>query len=130
MARIKFSVLLITAIALVACTSAWAAPARLDRSVTELDNGTYLIKIDVASTGAGIYGLRLVDPTGSIVDVYAPRGWVAVTDGEAYGARTASRPIKSGKRLQFLVHSTRTDVQYTWSVHGPMKQIGAPGTLK
>ena len=130
MARIKISVLIITAIALVASGSAWAAPARIARSVTELDNGTWLIKIDVASTGAGIYGLKLVDPTGSIVDVYAPKGWVAVSDGEAYAARTADRPVKSGKSLQFLVHSTRKDVQYTWTVHGPLKQIGAPGTLR
>ncbi|MBN1885562.1 MAG: hypothetical protein JW876_08575 [Candidatus Krumholzibacteriota bacterium] len=130
MAKLKPCVLFIMAIALVAATSLSAAPATIARSTTELENGTYLIRLDVAATGTSIYGLKLIDPSASIVDVYAPKGWVAVTDGEDYAARTGDRPIKSGGKLQFLVHSKTKDIQYTWTVYDPLKQIGSPGTLK
>lgn len=122
-------VLLTLALLAFISNSALAAAASFSKSVTALEGGNYLIKLKVRATAANIYALRLVDPQSSIIDVYAPKGWCAVTDGEDYLAMTASKPIGTGKTLEFIIHSTSDKVNYTWSVHDLLKQIGETGTM-
>lgn len=116
-------------IGLVASASVLAASAKISKKVTPLDNGNFLIKLNVQATRSGIYGFKLIDPQASIVDVYAPKGWCVVSDGEDFMARTRFEPIRSGKSLEFIIHSKTDDIHYTWSVFGRIKQLGSIDTL-
>ena len=104
--------------------SAFGAAASISKSVTVMEDGRYLIKLRVTSSGQSIYGLKLIDPHASIVDVYAPAGWCIVTDGEDFLARTSTKPLKSGNSAEFIIHSSTDKIEYTWSVHGDLKQLG------
>jgi hypothetical protein len=105
------------------------AVASFKKTVTPMEDGRFLIRLSVRASGKSIYGLRLIDPNASIIDVFAPKGWCAVTDGEDYLARTSTKPIKAGGSLEFIIHSTTDEVSYTWAVYGTLKQLGKPGTL-
>lgn len=131
MARVKTNArIFIIAVALLVFTSAaLGAAANVKKYVTPMEDGNYLVKLNVTASGAGIYAMQLIDPQAAIVDVYAPRGWCVVTDGGDYLARTGSKPIESGKTVEFLIYSKTDDIQYTFSVFGKMEQIGKPGTI-
>jgi hypothetical protein len=101
----------------------------LKKSVTAMEDGKYLIKVRVTASSASIYTLKLQDPKASIIDVYAPKGWCIVTDGEEFLAKTSGAPIKANKTVEFIIHSSSADVSYEYSVHGLLKQIGKPGTI-
>jgi hypothetical protein len=132
MAALRIRVLpLLCAIALLAVMSqaALGAEATIKKSVTPMEDGSFMIKLNVGSTGSDIYGIRLIDPEAAIVNVFAPKGWCAVTDGEDYLAKTLDTPVKSGNPTEFIIHSTSDKVNYSWTVYGKMKQLGNPETL-
>ena len=129
MAALKTRALLVlTSLAILAAFShsAFGAAASISKSVTPMADGNYLVKLKVTSSGTDIYGIRLIDPGASIVNVYAPRGWCAVTDGGDYLARTSGAPLRAGKPVEFIIHSTSDRVDYTWSAYGWLKHIGKP----
>jgi hypothetical protein len=103
--------------------------ASVRKTVTAMEDGRYMIKLRVTASDASIYALKLGDPKAAIVDVYAPKGWCIVTDGEDFLARTSGSPIKSGKTVEFILHSTSADVSYSWTTFGKVKQLGKPGTV-
>jgi hypothetical protein len=105
------------------------AAAKITKSVTAMEGGNYLIKLNVTASGGTVYALQLIDPKGGIVDVYAPKGWCVVTDGGDYLARTGSKPIAPGKSIEFLIHSSTDEINYTYTVFGRLKQLGKPGTI-
>ena len=121
----------LTAIAILALISqsAFGAAASIKKSVTVMEDGKFLVKIKVTASGSNIYGLKLIDPEASIINVYAPRGWCIVTDGEDFLARTSNVPLKAGRTVEFIIHSTSDKINYTWSVFNQMKQLGKPGIL-
>lgn len=103
--------------------------ASVKKSVTAMEDGRYLIRVRVTASSASIYTLKLQDPKASIIDVYAPRGWCIVTDGEDFIAKTSGYPIKANKTVEFIIHSSSADLSYNYSLFGMMKQIGKPGTI-
>lgn len=109
--------------------SALGAEASISKTVIPMEDGRFMIKLNITSTGSDIYGVRLIDPEAAIVNVYAPRGWCAVTDGEDYLARTSETPLKSGSPVEFIIHATSDKVNYSWTVYGRMKQLGKPENL-
>lgn len=114
---------------LIASVSAPLSAASVRKSVTAMEDGRYMIKLRITASDASIYALKLGDPKAAIVDVYAPKGWVIVTDGEDFLARTSGSPIKPGKTVEFILHSTSSDVSYSWTTFGKVKQLGKPGTV-
>jgi hypothetical protein len=114
---------------LIASVPASLSAASVKKTITAMEDGRYLIKLRVTASDASIYALKLGDPKAAIVDVYAPKGWCIVTDGEELLARTSGSPIKSGKTVEFILHSTSADVSYSWSVFGTVNQLGKPGTV-
>ena len=104
--------------------SAFGAAASIKKSVNVMEDGRLLINLRVTSSGQSISGLNLIDPQAAIVDVYAPAGWCIVTDGEDFLARTSTKPLKSGNSAEFIIHSSTDKIEYTWSVHGDLKQLG------
>ena len=84
-----------------------ASAASVRKTVTAMDDGRYMIKLRITASDASIYALKLADPKAAIVDVYAPKGWCIVTDGEDFLARTSGSPSKT---VEFILHSTSADV--------------------
>ncbi|MBN1164340.1 MAG: hypothetical protein JXB45_07160 [Candidatus Krumholzibacteriota bacterium] len=127
----KRMVLLFSTIALLALISqaALGAVVTLEKSVTPMEDGKFLIKIKVRTSSSDVFGLRLIDPRASIVNIYAPRGWCVVTDGEDFLARTSQEPVKTGKPVEFIIHSSSSEVDYTWSAFGLLKQIDQVGKI-
>jgi hypothetical protein len=70
----------------------------------------------------------LIDPEAAMHDLFAPKGWIAVTDGEDFLART-NAPLKDGKSVEFVIYSKSDRIAYTWTAFGKIEQIGKPGTL-
>lgn len=119
----------LTVLLISAGNAVFASGARISRTVTPMEDGKFLIRVKVTSTGESIYGLRLVDPSSSIIDVYAPKQWCIVTDGGDLLARTGTGPVSGGKSVEFIIHSDTDETPYTWVVYGRMKQIGKPATM-
>jgi hypothetical protein len=103
--------------------------ATVKKNVTAMEDGRYMIKLRVTASDASVYALKLGDPQAAIIDVYAPKGWCIVTDGEDLIARTSRNPIKPNTTIEFILHSSSADVSYSWTVFGKMKQLGKPGTV-
>jgi membrane-bound ClpP family serine protease len=108
--------------------SVMAAAPKFTRSVTQMEDGTFMVKVRMTASGNNVYALRLIDPEAAIVDVFAPRGWITVTDGEEFLARSGN-PLKDGKTIEFVLYSRSDKVAYTWTAFGKIKQIGKPGKL-
>lgn len=122
-------VLLASALVLILSVPTMGAPATIKKSVQELAGGSYLIKLVVTASKDGIYGFEIKDPKGSIVDVFAPKGWCILSDGEVGYARTGAMPVTAGKSVEFLIYATSGDGQYVWTFFGAMEQIGKPEVL-
>jgi len=131
MPDIKRFVCIVAAFGLILAMSipALGAPATVKKSVQELENGNYLIKLVVTSTSQGIYAFQFKDTKASVIDVYAPKGWCILSDGEMCLSRTSGSPIAAGKSFEFVIHSTNKDAEYVWTFYGPMNQIGKPEVL-
>jgi membrane-bound ClpP family serine protease len=108
--------------------SATAAVPRFTKSVTPMEGGVFMVKIRMTASGNEVYALRLIDPEAAMVDVFAPRGWVTVTDGEEFLARSGD-PLKDGKTVEFVIYSKSDKIAYTWTAFGKIKQIGKPGAF-
>ena len=126
----KRAVVVFIAILLITITghSVMAAAPKFTKSVTQMEDGAYMVRIRMTASGNDVYALRLIDPEAAIFDVFAPRAWITVTDGEDFLARTHS-PLKDGKSVEFVIYSRSDKVAYTWTAFGKIKQIGKPGTL-
>ena len=105
-----------------------AAAPRFTKSVTPMEDGVFMVRIRMTASGNDVYALRLIDPEAAIVDVFAPRGWITITDGEEFLARSG-KALKDGKAVEFVIYSKSDKVAYTWTAFGKIKQIGKPGTL-
>jgi hypothetical protein len=121
--------LIASALVLLLSVPILGAPATVKKSVQALDGGNYLIKLIVTASKDGIYAFEIKDPKGSIIDVFAPKGWCILSDGEIGLARTGGMPIVAGKSLEFLIHATSGDGQFVWTFFGAMEQIGKPEVL-
>jgi hypothetical protein len=112
----------------IAGQSAMAAAPKFTKSVTPMEDGVFMVKIRMTASGDDVYALRLIDPEAAIEDVFAPRGWITVTDGEEFLARSGNA-LGDGKTVEFVIYSRSDKVAYTWTTFGKIKQIGNPGTL-
>jgi hypothetical protein len=122
-------VLLASVLMLILSVPILAAPATVKKSVQALDGGNYLIKLVVTASKDGIYAFEIKDPKGAIVNVFAPKGWCILSDGEVGLARTGGMPITAGKSLEFIVYATAGDAQFVWTFFGAMEQMGKPEVL-
>jgi hypothetical protein len=121
--------LALAALFLFASVAAIAAPATVKRSVQKLEDGNYIIKLVVTAEKDDIYAFELKDPKSTIIDVYAPKSWCMLTDGEVCHSRTGAAPIGSKKGFEFIIHATSPDAQYVWTFYDRVKQIGKSEVL-
>jgi len=106
-----------------------SSPYKINKTVTPMENGNFLVKIIITSSGGDIFGVKLIDADESIMDVYAPRGWCVATDGGSYIARTSGNPVKKSKSIELIIHTSLENATFTYSVFGLIKQIGLPNTI-
>lgn len=112
----------------IAGQSVMAAAPKFTKSVTPMEDGIFMVKVRMTASGNDVYALRLIDPEAAIIDVFAPRSWVTVTDGEEFLARSG-KALKDGKTVEFVMYSKSDKVAYTWTAFGKIKQVGKPGKL-
>jgi hypothetical protein len=110
-------------------TPAVSSPYKINKTVTPMENGNFLVKIIITSSGKDIFGVKLIDSDESILDVYAPKGWCVVTDGGSYAARTSGNPIKKSKSIELIIHTSLEDISFTYSIFGLIEQMGLPNTI-
>ena len=48
---------------------------------------------------------------------------------EDFLARTSQEPVKTGRVVEFLIHSTSSEVNYTYTAYGLLEQIGKVGKI-
>jgi membrane-bound ClpP family serine protease len=121
--------LIILGMMLYASTPVLGAAAVVSSNVQALEDGNYLIKLTVTASKVGIYAFELKDPKGSVLDVYAPKGWCILSDGEVCLARTGNLPINAGKSVEFIIHSSTKDTKFVWTFFGEMEQLGKSEVL-
>lgn len=121
--------LIVLGVMLYASSPILGAAATVSANTQALEDGNYLIKLTVTASKTGIYAFELKDPKGSILDVYAPKGWCILSDGEVCLARTGIVPINAGKSLEFIIHSNVKDAKFVWTFFGQIEQIGKPEVL-
>jgi len=105
-----------------------AAAPKITKSVTPMEDGLFMVKIRMTASGNDVHALRMIDPEAAIVDIFAPRGWITVTDGEEFLARSGSA-LTDGKTVEFVIYAKSDLVAYVWSAYGKIEQIGKPGSL-
>jgi hypothetical protein len=131
MRMVKHNMCLLLAVALILLMSipSLGAPATIKKSVQTLEDGNYLIKMVVTASSDGICAFEFKDPKGSIIDVFAAKGWCILSDGEVCLSRTSGSPIAAGKSIEFVIHATSADAKFVWTFFGPMQQIGKSEVL-
>ena len=131
MPNVRHSACYVLAIGLIILMSAPSigAPAAVKKSVQTLENGNYIIKLSVTASKDGIYAFHFKDPKAAIIDVYAPKGWCILSDGEVCMSRTSGAPILAGKSFEFIIYSTVSDAEFVWTLFGSRDQIGKPEVL-
>jgi hypothetical protein len=123
-AKYTACLLISTALILLLSLPSLAAPATVKKTVQALDDGSYQIKFVVTASKADIYAFMITDPKGSLVDVYAAKGWCILTDGELSLARTGTSPITTKRSIEFIVYASSPDAQFVWTFFGPVNQLG------
>jgi len=100
----RISAFLLAAALVVSLTATvWAAePAVSKRLVTE-DDGMAVLVLEVRGADQAIYGITLVDETGSVVDIVSPKGWSGISSGDRVLFTTVDTPVGSGERIEFRI---------------------------
>jgi len=123
------SVFLIVSMGTLLSSPAFSSPYKVNKSVTPMENGNFLVKVNITSYGDDIYGVKIIDADESIEDVFAPMGWCVATDGASYIARTSGSPVQKSKSIELIIHTTLEDIAFTCSIFGRIEQIGLPNKI-
>lgn len=105
MTRSILFVLLACALATFLVVPAMAADPVVTKSVITEEDGTTALKISVSAANKPIYGITIVDETGSITNIRSPKGWVGISSGDLVLFRSGD-PISSGETVAFRIFTT------------------------
>jgi len=101
-----------------------AAGPKVSKTIVSTD-GSSVVLLRVTAGSSSIYGVSISDPSGSIVDVVGPKGWVALaTDSEVY-CRTIDSPIKKGQSLTFRIVTTNPGAKLSVDFRDAKTKIGS-----
>ena len=101
---LRSSLMVLAICALVASPILAAEPTVTKSIFAETADETVLI-VQVSAADQEIYGINLADDTGSITDIFCPKGWVGISSGDRVTFRTAD-PISTGQTIQFRIVTT------------------------
>jgi len=106
MHRVHFALLATAALGALAAVSVLAAEPALEKRVLTEDEGTAVILIEIRAANHDIYGVTIVDESGSITDIIAPKGWAGISSGDRVVFTTTDRPIAEGRSVAFKMVTT------------------------
>jgi len=106
MVRSLFVLTLVIALAGVAAAPVSAAEPVVSKSVMTEDDGTAVLVVEVRAADRDIYGITFVDDSGSVTDIFAPKGWAGITSGDRVVFATTDTPVGAGERVVFKVVTT------------------------
>jgi hypothetical protein len=129
MTRSPLIILAVCALAaVIALPAAAADPVVAKRVITEAD-GVTVLKISVSAANQSIYGITLADETGSIADIWVPKGWVGISSGDRVIFRAGDDPISSGETVAFRIVTTNGSAPLDITFRGQKTPIHAKQTL-
>lgn len=103
MTRLREGLVLTMALLVLVVLPALAADPAVSRKVETDENGVTMVVLRVQAGSRPIYGMTVDEVSGSISNLYAPKGWVGISSGEHVLFRTLEAPIKSGKSASFKI---------------------------
>lgn len=130
MKRSTLTITLAAVLALALTIPALAASPTVSKTVLgESVDGTTVLVISVKATDHTIFGVDILDASGSVTDVIAPKGWVGITDGGDVQFRTGEKPISAGNSLSFRVVTTNRNATLKVSFKDAKTTVGESKTL-
>jgi hypothetical protein len=106
-----------------------AASPAVSKKVIAGDDGSAVILISVSAGSSTVYGVTVEDPSGSIDDVVAPKGWCSIATGHKAAFRTGEKPIKAGSSVSFRIVTTNKDAELQVTFKDEKTQIGGKKTI-
>ncbi len=107
-----------------------AGAASFQRQIVRDRNGVEVLVVRVTPSGSSVYGVDIVDPSASVSDVVAPKGWVAVAGADRVLFRTGHRPIAPKKTLSFRIYTADPHAPLTIRLRNrKVKPMGAERTI-
>jgi len=95
-----------------AAVSVLAAGPSVRKSVSVSADGVSVIVLKVTGASRDVYTLAIDDPSGSIQDIVAPKGWCGIADGSRIVFHTSNKPIRQAKSVYFRIVSSNKDAQF------------------
>ncbi len=81
----------------------WAAEPVVSKRLMTEDDGLAVFVLEVRGADRAIYGMTLVDETGSVMDVVAPKGWAGISSGDRVLFSTVDKPVGAGETVAFRI---------------------------
>jgi hypothetical protein len=106
MIRYISTLVLVAGLVAVSAAPLSAAEPVVSKSVMTEDNGTTVLVVEVRAAARAIYGVTLVDDTGSVTDIVAPKGWAGISSGDRVLFSTVDKPVEAGQSVVFRVVTT------------------------
>lgn len=103
----------------------WAAGPNVSKNIVGEEDGVTTVVLRVAASSDNVYGVTIKDKSGSVADIYAPKGWVGISSGDHIIFRTDEKPIKAGSSMTFRILTTKKDASLSVSFRdseGPLGQ--------
>ncbi len=79
-----------------------AEPAVSKRLMSEED-GMAVLVLEIHGADRAIFGVTLIDETGSVLDVVAPKGWAGISSGDRVVFSTVDKPVGAGETVAFRI---------------------------
>jgi hypothetical protein len=100
----RSSLIVLGICALIASPILAAEPTVTKSIFAETADETVLI-VQVSAADQEIFGINLSDASGSITDIFCPKGWVGISSGDRVTFRT-DEPISLGQTVKFRIVTT------------------------
>jgi len=106
MIRTISTLVIVASLAVLTTVPAVASEPVVSKRVMTEDNGTAVLVVEISATADAIYGVTLVDETGSVTDVFAPKGWAGISSGDRVLFSTVDSPVEAGATVVFRLVTT------------------------
>ena len=100
------STLMILAICVLIATPVLSAEPVVSKSIFAESGAETVLLVKISGADKAIFGINLADDSGSITDIYAPKGWVGISTGDEVMFRTGDKPIAKGSTVTFRIVTT------------------------
>lgn len=105
-----------------------AEPVVSKRLVTE-DDGMAVLILEVRGADHAIYGITLIDETGSVLDVVAPKGWAGISSGDRVLFSTVDTPVGAGKTVAFKIVTSNKSAPFRVTFRDAKSMVHSKQTI-